>query len=95
VLKLADKWIFYREIFKIFWFPEYVVNSKVPERSYTRWKNLLKNKWLHWLVGVKKWRPLKEKIDINKMTLEEQNVYFKTENAYLKEIHKKVYWHYP
>lgn len=95
LLKLADKWIFYREIFKILWFPEYVVNSKVPWISYTRWKNIKKSKWLIWLIWAKKWRPTKEKIDISKMSLEEQNEYFKTKVAYLEELHKTAYWNYP
>lgn len=95
LLKLADKWIFYREIFKILWFPEYVVNSKVPWISYTRWKKIKKNKWLIWLIWTKKWRPRKEKIDISKMSLEEQNEYFKTKVAYLEELHKTAYWNYP
>lgn len=95
LLKLTDKWVFYREIFKKLWFPEYVTSSKVPERTYTRYKNILKSKWLTWLIWSKKWRPTKEKIDPNKMTIEEQNEYFKTKVAYLEELHKKAYWHYP
>jgi len=95
VLKLADKWIFYREIFNKLWFPEYVVNSKIPWISYTRWKNIKKKKWLIWLIWTKKGRPSKEKIDITKMSSEEKIEYLETENAYLKELHKTAYWHYP
>lgn len=95
LLKLSDKWIFYREIFKILWFPEYVVNSKVPERSFTRIKNTFKNKWLTWLIWAKKWRPIKEKLDISKMSLIEKNNYLEAKVAYLEELHKTAYWHYP
>jgi len=95
LLKLAYKWMFYREIFDILWFPEYVTKSKVPERTYTRYKNIKKTNWLIWLIWTKKWRPTKEKLDITKMTLEEKNIYLETENAYLKELHKTAYWHYP
>lgn len=95
LLKLADKWFFYREIFEALWFPEYVVKSQVPERSYTRWKNIKKTKWLVWLIWTKKWRPIKEKKDLNKMSLKEQNEYLQAEVAYLKELHKTAYWHYP
>ena len=95
VLKLADKGIFYREIFSKLWFPEYVVNWKVPWISYTRWKNIRKNNWLIWLIWTKKWRPRKEKIDITKMSSEEKIKYLETENAYLKELHKTAYGHYP
>lgn len=95
LLTLADKWLFYREIFDILWFPEYVIKSKVPWRTYTRYKNIKKTDWLIWLIWTKKWRPKKEKINISKMTLEEKNIYLETENAYLKELHKTAYWHYP
>lgn len=95
LMKLSDKWLFYREIFDILWFPEYVTKSKVPERTYTRYKNIKKTNWLIWLIWTKKWRPTKEKIDISKMTLEEKNIYLEVENAYLKELHKTAYWHYP
>lgn len=95
LLKLADKWLFYREIFDILWFPEYVIKSKTPERTYTRYKNIKKSNWLIWLIWTKKWRPLKEKIDINKMNKDEQVEYLKTKVAYLEELHKTAYWHYP
>lgn len=95
VLKLADQWFFYRDIFKSFGFPEYVVNSKVPERSYTRWKNIKKTSGLVWLIWAKKWRPVKEKIDMTKMNKDEQVEYLKTKVAYLEELHKSAYWNYP
>jgi hypothetical protein len=92
---LSDKWLFYREIFDILWFPEYVTKSKVPERTYTRYKNIKKTNWLIWLIWTKKWRPLKEKIDINKMDKNEQVEYLKTKVAYLEKLHKTAYGHYP
>lgn len=95
LLKLSAKWIFYREIFKKLWFPEYVINSKVPWISFTRMKNIFKNKWLVWLIWAKKWRPVKEKIDISKMSLIEKNNYLEIKVAYLEELHKTAYWHYP
>jgi len=95
VLKMTDKWMFYREVFHKLGFPEYVVFSKVPWISYTRWKNIRNKNGLIWLIGTKKWRPIKEKKDISKMTLEEKNTYLETENAYLKELHKTAYGKYP
>jgi len=95
LLKLADKWLFYREVFDKLWFPEYVTKSNVPWRTYTRYKNIKKTNWLIWLIWTKKWRPTKEKMDIKKMNKDEQIEYFKTENAYLKELHKIAYGHYP
>ena len=59
VLKLSKEWLFYRDIFKKLWFPEYIVNSKIPERSFNRWNNKSKN----WNVEDKKWRPKSKKID--------------------------------
>lgn len=95
VLKMVDTWIFYREVFRMLWFPEYVVRSKVPERSYTRWKNIKQKSGLVWLIWAKKWRPVKEKKDILKMNRDEKIEYLEAENAYLKELHKIAYWHYP
>jgi hypothetical protein len=94
-LELDSKWIYHRKIFEDSGFPEYIYHSKIPKISLGNWKYKLKNKWLSWLVQTKKWRKKKEKTDIVNMTLEEQNEHLRTENAYLKELHKTVYWHYP
>jgi len=91
-VKLAEKYISAKEIFNQFWFPEYVINSDIPSSSLARWKRLAKK----WIVEEIKWRPKKEEnIDFSKMSLEEQNEYLKTENLYLKELHKQIYWEYP
>lgn len=95
VLKMADKWMFYREVFHKLWFPEHVVFSKVPWISYTRWKNIRNKNGLIGLIWAKKWRPKKEKKDISKMTLVEKNLYLEAEVAYLKELHKTAYGKYP
>jgi hypothetical protein len=58
-------------------------------------KNIFKNKWLLWLIWAKKWRPVKEKLDISKMSLTEKNNYLEAKVAYLEELHKTAYWHYP
>lgn len=84
VIKQWKKWIFYREIFKNLWFPEYIINSKIPERSYNRWKRNNEK----WEIEMKKWRPKKEKIDFNNMTLEQENEYLKAKLAYYQEIKK-------
>ena len=91
-IKLANEYISAKEIFKQFWFPEYIINSDVPSNSLARWKILSKK----WIVEETKWRPKKEKnLDFSKMSLEEQNEYLRTENQYLKELHKQIYWEYP
>jgi len=94
-LKLYDKWIFPRDIFRNLWFPEFIINSEVPRNAIKDWRRRIKNKWLLWLVNTKKWRIKKEKVDISKMTQEEKIIFLETENAYLKELHKVAYWHYP
>ena len=95
VLELDKQWIFHRNIFKMLWFPEYITNSRVTKLSLDRWRNILKNKWLSWFEESKKWRKKKEKIDLSKMNLKEQNIYLKTKIAYLEELHKSIYWDYP
>ena len=66
LLKLSKKWLFYKEIFKKLWFPEYIINSKIPQRSFHRWNYKNNN----WLIEDKKWRPKVEKIDFNNLTKE-------------------------
>lgn len=94
-VELNKQWLLSKRIFKDFWFPEYILNSITPSDSIRRWKFKLKNKWLSWLIQTKKWRKKVEKIDISKMTQEEKIKYLETENAYLKELHKQIYWKYP
>lgn len=82
VLRLSNKWIFYRDIFKKLWFPEYIVKSKIPERSYNRWKTKSKN----WNIEDKKWRTKSEKIDFDNMTLEQENEYLRAKLALYEEF---------
>lgn len=90
-LKLLKQGLFYREIFQILWFPLYIVNSKIPERAYNRWKKYLEN----WVFELKNKAHKKERLNFESMTIEEQNEYLKAENAYLKEFNKSIYGHYP
>jgi len=94
-LELDKKFIYHKTIFKDSWFPEYIYNSIIPKNSLGNWRHKLKNKWLIWLIKTKKWRKKKEKISLAEMTLHEQNEFLRTENAYLKELHKTAYWDYP
>lgn len=82
VIRLSKKWMFYRDIFKKLWFPEYVVKSKVPERNYNRWKT----KNINWNIEDKKWRPKKEEIDFDNMTLEQENEYLRAKLALYEEF---------
>ena len=66
--------------------------ADIPKNSLARWKRLSKK----WLIEEKKWRPKKEEnLDFSKMNLKEQNEYLRTENLYLKELHKPIYWESP
>ena len=86
LIKLSKRWLFYKNIFKKLWFPEYIINSKIPERSYHRWNNKSKK----WLLEDKKWRSKKENIDFGNMTLEQENEYLKTKIAYYEEMMKYI-----
>jgi hypothetical protein len=92
---LDAQWIYHRQIFKDFWFPDYIVTSKIVSNSLWNWRHKFKNKWLYWLVWSKKGRKKWEKKDISKMNKDEQIEYFKTENAFLKEMYKLKHWNYP
>jgi hypothetical protein len=81
-LKLSNKWLFYREIFRKLWFPEYIVSSNVPQKAYDRWKTNM-NKWK---IEYQKWRPKKEEIDFNNMTLEQENEYLRAKLALYEEF---------
>ena len=94
-IKLDTKWIYHREIFKMFWFPEYIYKSKIVTQSLWNWRYKVKNKWISWLVNNVKWRKKIENIDKNKMSKTELINYLEAENSYLKELHKSKYWNYP
>lgn len=91
VIKLYQQWFFYRDIFAMLWFPDYVVYSKIPERSFNRWKRKWQNTWLQWLTNSKKWRKQKPK----ELSLEEKVKYLEAENAFLRELNKSISWKYP
>ena len=91
VMELWKQWLFYRDIFQKLWFPEYIINSKLPESSYSRWKRNL----INWEIEQKKWRKKKEKFDITKMSKDEELEYLRHKVAYLEELKKLVDWGYP
>lgn len=97
-VKLWHNWHTNKEIFKLFNFPEYILDSVVPARSVSRWNNLVKIRWENafwWLA--KRWKKLgfKSQKKINNLTKEEKIKYLETEVAYLKEIYKEKHWFYP
>jgi hypothetical protein len=82
-VELSKKYFSPKEIFKQFWFPEYVIFSRVPALSIDRWKRNLNKKWI---IEENKWRKKNEIIDFDQMSLKEQNEYLKTKVLFLEEL---------
>lgn len=83
VVKLSKRWMFYKDIFKKLWFPEYVINSNIPQECNKRWKRNINKKWV---IEERKWRTKKEKIDFDNMTLEQENEYLRAKLALYEEF---------
>jgi len=91
-VELSKKYISPKEIFKQFWFPEYVIFSRVPSLSIDRWKRNLNKKWI---IEKNKWRKKNEIIDFDQMSLKEQNEYLKTKVLFLEELNNVLKSDYP
>jgi hypothetical protein len=74
-------WVYNREIFTLGDFPEYIVESKVPEICLKRWRSIVRKSWEFWLIWKKKWRPKNERIDIAKMNKDEYIKYLEAKLA--------------
>ena len=86
---------FPRAIFKKCWFPDYIVNSLIPEKSFNRRRKSMREKWEIWLIDNRWcnwWRPRKnkikkkswEKIEVSK----EEREYMQAELA----VYKELFW---
>lgn len=86
---------FPRAIFKKCWFPDYVVNSKIPEKSFNRRRKSMREKWEIWLIDNRWcnwWKSRKnkikkkswEKIEVSK----EEREYMQAELA----VYKELFW---
>lgn len=86
---------FPRAIFKKCWFPDYVVNSKIPEKSFNRRRKSMREKWEIWLIDNRWcnwWKTRKnkikkkswEKIEVSK----EEREYMQAELA----VYKELFW---
>ena len=86
---------FPRAIFKKCWFPDYVVNSKIPEKSFNRRRKSMREKWEIWLIDNRWcnwWKPRKNKIKKKSWeTIEiskEEREYMQAELA----VYKELFW---
>ena len=94
-LKLDDKKWYHKDIFRYFWFPDFIIDSEIPRHSLKDWRKRVRNKWAAGIIESKKGRKKKEKIDISQMTKDEYIQYLEAKTAYLEEIQKKIYGEYP
>ena len=86
---------FPRAIFKKCWFPDYVVNSIIPEKSFNRRRKSMREKWEIWLIDNRWrnwWKPRKNKIkkkswEIIEVSKEERE-YMQAELA----VYKELFW---
>jgi len=90
-IELSKKYISTKEIFKQFWFPEYIINSNIPKNSISRWKRNIKIKWI---IEEDKWRK-KKSLDISKMSKDEELEYLRHKVVYLEELKKLMDKNYP
>lgn len=92
--KMIKKWIHYKQIYELLWFPEYIINSTIPKESYKTWKK--KNKKLNntnWNIKIKQ-NKKNENINIK---LEKQKKSLDMKNADLDNMtdkEKKEYIEY-
>ena len=86
---------FPRAIFKKCWFPDYIVNSIIPEKSFNRRRKSMREKWEIWLIDNRWrnwWKPHKNKIkkkswEIIEVSKEERE-YMQAELA----VYKELFW---
>ena len=92
VVKLSEKYTPPREIFKILWFPNYVIDSATPNSCIMRWKRNLKTKWT---IEESKWQKKKEIFDISKMSKDEELEYLRHKVALFEELNNLTNDSYP
>ena len=94
-LELDKRCFFSKEIFQEFWFPEYVINTKLPKNTIATLRFKEKIQWIQWVRSSKKWRKKHKEIDFENMSKDEKIEYLEAENDYLKELYKLKHWKYP
>lgn len=94
-LELDKRHFFSKEIFQELWFPEYVINTKLPKNTIATLRFKEKTQWIQWLINSKKWRKKQKAIDFENMSKDEKIEYLEAENEYLKELYKLKHGKYP
>ncbi|MFA6090819.1 MAG: hypothetical protein WC774_03520 [Candidatus Gracilibacteria bacterium] len=94
-LRFDEQGWYFRDIFRYFSFPDFIVTSDVPRNSLKAWRRRLQSKGSIGLIHAKKGRKAKEKVDVSLMTKDEYIKYLEAKTAYLEEIQKKIYGHDP
>ena len=86
---------FPRAIFKKCWFPDYIVNSIIPEKSFNRRRKSMREKWEIWLIDNRWrnwWKPRKNKIKKKSWEIievpKEEREYMQAELA----VYKELFW---
>ena len=90
---------FPRAIFKKCWFPDYVVNSIIPEKSFNRRRKSMREKWEIWLIDNRWrnwWKPrknkIKKKIMRNNRNIKGRTGIYASGTCSIQRIVLKQYW---
>ena len=90
---LWKTWLTWKEIFKKFKFPDYIINSNIPTKCISRWNKTINEKWKDWFNISKRWiKADYTKLDIENMSKYEVYDYFKIKMKYLEEELKLLKW---
>ncbi len=90
---LWKSWLTWKEVFKKYKFPKYIINSNIPTKCLSRWNKTINERWKDWFNISKRWK----KADYNKLNIENMSKYeiydyFKIKMKYLEEEIKLLKW---
>ena len=81
-------WVYYRDIFSMCSFPNYIIESDTPKTCLKRWRHIVRKSWEQWLIWSKKGRKKKEKRDTSKMNKDEYIEYLEAKIALTEELQR-------
>lgn len=81
-----------KDIFRKFWFPDYIINSEIPKNSVARWEKNINDKWV---IEENKWRKIKKYINISEMNKDEYIEYLEAKLALTEELKNIDLGEYP